>query len=216
VPAYPWCKDCKTLTGGWFRYGIGPHFPQITGGDIGIPLRQLVDDYIAGKVDIPIGALIVADGHAALFDGVIKIGSQMEFITYDANFDKDHPSGWRVSVLTGAATQGTAGQDDFGVIQLKFGGQQVGEHATRLQWQDSTSVKVYQFIGNPTLHIEDPWSLLQRSREAQCQQDMQIANQAKSTACSPGHQQDQCDAARAQFGQALLRCSTPVYLGSLP
>jgi hypothetical protein len=189
---------------------MGSQFPQIIGGDIGVPLRQLMDDYMSNKVNIPIAAVIVADGHAALFDGVVKVGPQMQMITYDANA----ASGWSVSVLTGAGTPGTDGPDDFGVVQLKFGGQQVGEHATRLQWNDTTSVKVYQFIGNATLHLIDPRVVLENARGTQCQQDMQIAIQARSAACS--QTSNQCDAAKVRVDQTASGCSTPVYEGPLP
>lgn len=211
VPTYPWCKDCKTVTDGWFRYGMGRLYPQILGGESGITLRQLADDYMAddhmpNKVNIPIGALIVADGHAALFEGVAKVGALMELITYDAN----KSTGWTVSVLTGERSPGTAGADDYGVIQLTFGDHQVGQHVTRLQWVDPTIVKVYKFIGNPTLHVEEPNAVLQKLREATCRADVDLAIQSRSTACSTGSPQSYCDAARIKADQATSRCATPL------
>jgi hypothetical protein len=208
VPSYQplLCSKCSA-TAGWFRYGMGPLYPQILGGDSGVSIRQLVDDYMAGKVAIPIGSLLVADGHVALFEGTAKVGGQTEFITYDANATK---KGWTVSVVTGAAHAGDASHSDLGVVQLSFGAHQVGEHVTHFDWQDDTVVKVFKFIGNSAIHEESYTEAIEKAKQVQCRQDVGTAMTARTTACSPGHPQSGCDAARMRVDQATFGCSVPL------
>ncbi len=125
----------------WFDQGMGPEFRQIWGGTTGGPLTQLAADEGNEKISIPIGAVIVTPGHAALFNGQVKVGTQWQIITYDAN----DAEGWTVSL------EGKASKDDPEDKMLSFPGHQVGDHVTRLQWGSKTSqvfVKVFQPIGN--------------------------------------------------------------------
>ncbi|MGH9761929.1 MAG: hypothetical protein ACREDR_10270, partial [Blastocatellia bacterium] len=80
----------NTMTQTWFQYGMGPEFRQILGGDSGETLAQWSADEGGGKISIPLGAVIVANGHAALFNGVVKVGGSWQIITFDAN----NSSGW--------------------------------------------------------------------------------------------------------------------------
>lgn len=130
-----WVPGIPT-TNYWFAHGMGPFFRLIYGGPDGLPLSQLVEDYMSNRIDLPIGALIVAEGHAAIFDGFIKVGSTYQLITFDAN----NSVGWTVSY------EGTPSLDDPDDKMLSFPGHQVGEHVTKLQWGSDHRVKVYQFI----------------------------------------------------------------------
>jgi len=131
-------QDGATMTKSWFVHGMGPEFIQLFGGDAGESLDQLAQDEGSGKIAIPIGAVIVADGHAALFDGVVMVDGQWQIITYDANDARS----WTVSL------SGTPSKTDPEDKMLSFPGHQVGTHVTRLQWGRDHSVKVFQPIGN--------------------------------------------------------------------
>jgi hypothetical protein len=137
-------KGDKSVTQSWFKHGMGQDFKQIYGGDAGQSLAQLASEEGAGKVTLPIGSIIVADGHAAVFTGVIMVNKSWQLVTYDAN--GDHQS-WTVSLA------GTPGKIADAAPAPKngpqtFPGHQVGEHVTRLQWGDQRPVKVFQPIGN--------------------------------------------------------------------
>lgn len=127
-----------TMTQTWFAHGMGPEFREIAGGDNGVDLGQLAADEGAGRISLPLGSVIVANGHAALFNGVIMVSGQWQLITYDAN----DAVGWTVSL------EGTPSKDDPQDKLLSFPGHQVGDHVTRLQWGLDHLVKVFQPIGN--------------------------------------------------------------------
>jgi hypothetical protein len=98
--------------------------------------------------DAAIGSVIVADGHAALFSGVVKVGSDWQLIIYDAN----DQVGWTVSL------DGTPSKDDPDDKMLSFPGHVVGQHVTREQWGTDHLVKVFQPIGyHPVINLDpDP------------------------------------------------------------
>jgi hypothetical protein len=134
LPQAPFASG-ETMTKSWFLHGMGPDFrPIITK----VRLSELAQKEDIGAVNIPIGSVIVTDGHAALFDGVVKVGGKWELITFDAN----DSVGWSVSL------SGTPSITDPNDKMLAFPGQQVGEHVTRLQWGSDRIVSVYQPIGN--------------------------------------------------------------------
>jgi len=135
-----------TVTERWFAHGLGGEYRQILGGDSGVELGQLADDEGSGKVNIPIGAVIVAEGHAALFDGVAKVQDGWELILYDAN-DQD---GYTLSL------GGVAVPHDDPNAMLTLPGHQVGEHLTWLQWRDDHLVKVFQPLGNHPSTVANP------------------------------------------------------------
>jgi hypothetical protein len=100
-----------------------------------VTLAQLAADEGAGKITIPIGAVIVSStdstaphGHAALFNGIVKVGGLWQIITCDAN-DSD---GWNISL------SGTPSTDDPNVLLLSLPGHQAGQHVARLQWVQIT------------------------------------------------------------------------------
>jgi hypothetical protein len=123
----------ETMTKSWFLHGMGPGFRPVVRN---VPLSQLAQAEGDGFVSIPIGSVIVTDGHAALFDGVVKVGNQWQLITYDAN----DSAGWTVSL------SGVPSPSDPGDQMLTFPGHQAGEHVTRLQWNSKDVVSVYQPI----------------------------------------------------------------------
>jgi hypothetical protein len=130
----------------WFNRGLGSDFRQIYGGANGLPLGQLVNDLNNDEVDIPLGSIIVQDGHAAFYAGQIKIQEKWEIITYDAN----DQSGWTVTG-NGAFFRSDSpvpSGNDPGVL-MRFPGKQVGEHVTRLQWSHEHLVKVFQPVADP-------------------------------------------------------------------
>jgi hypothetical protein len=128
------------ITRWWFANGLGPGFQQIVDSE---PLEQLAADEGSGKINLPIGAIILADGHVALFDGVIKVGTQWQLITYDAN----DSTGWTVSL------EGTPSSNDPTDKMISFPGHQVGEHVTRLQWGSTHPVKVFKLVAKvPEAH----------------------------------------------------------------
>ncbi len=130
-------KDGKTVTGTWFREGMGDDFEQVLGGVDGITLQELVEGVDAATLPIPIGAVLVADGHAALFNGVVKVNGHWQLILFDAN---SQPS-WSLT-FQGVPVKGDqTGRPD---IQIVFPGKQVGEHVTRLHWGLDKRVKVFQ------------------------------------------------------------------------
>lgn len=134
LPQVPFAGG-ETMTRSWFLHGMGPDFqPIITK----VRLSELAQKEDSGAVNIPIGSVIVTDGHAALFDGVIKVGGKWELITFDAN----DSVGWSVSL------SGTPSSTDPNDKMLAFPGQQVGEHVTRLQWGSDRIVSVYQPTGS--------------------------------------------------------------------
>lgn len=213
TPSYPWCTTC-TATGGWFRYGMGPAFREIHTGDNGITLRQLADEVWSNKIHLPIGAVIVANGvivdgkvtlhgHAALYDGVAQVKSRHEIITYDANAFH----GFIVSAFTGNYQQNDAANDqqDLGMINLVFGGHQVGEHVTWLQWNSKRRVKVYRFVGN--LRMPEPKITMHNAINAQCKQNVQLATAMKASACSKSKLNRQCKIATARLNQTIRECS---------
>ena len=136
-----------TLTGTWFSRGMGAEYRQILGGDAGMTLRQLAgeetdatkEQVFGPPLRIPIGAVIVADGHAALYAGNVKVGDTYQLIVYDSNAEK----GWTISL----DSQPTPSEWDPAAV-ISFPGHQVGEHVTRLQWGAARLVKVFQPIGN--------------------------------------------------------------------
>ena len=117
---------------------MGPEFLQIWGGTNGAPLGDLADQSGSNKINIPVGSVIVTDGHAALYTGNIKVDDQWELTTYDAN----DQTGWTVSVNE------TPSKSDQLDRMAAFPGHRVGEHVSRLQWGDDHLVKVFQPIGN--------------------------------------------------------------------
>lgn len=206
TPSYPFCSGC-TPTRAWFQYGLGPAFSQILGGADGIALRQLADGNIANTLSIPggtlpIGAVIIADGHVALYDGVEIAGTTPEIITYDAN----NTQGWTVSTITGSAKPDqSASGNDLGIIQLVFAGHQVGEHVTRLQWVDSTKVKVFKFIGNPL--SPEPHVSITHAVNLQCNKNVQLATALKAEACTSDQTAAACKNAIVRLAQVIQLCS---------
>ena len=122
------------MTESWFMHGMGPGFRPIV---TAVPLSQLAQDDGNEMIHIPIGSVIVTNGHAALYTGVIKVGNQWQLITYDANDAK----GWTVSL------SGMPSPTDPNDQMLSFPGHQVGTHVTRLQWNSDDVVSVYQPLG---------------------------------------------------------------------
>jgi hypothetical protein len=213
TPLYPLCKGC-TVTEGWFRYGMGRASTQIYGGDNGIPLRQLVADYTADKINIPPGALIVSNGHVALFVGVAKVGATQEIITYDANAS----AGWVVSAISGEATQGpTVANNNLGMADITFGAHTVSMHVTDLQWKTKKSdppvlVKVYRFIGNPAIPVQDPSATFSPPPQAittQCDQTDAMDLQAEKAACTTAPNSTGCKTATARVQQNIAGCPVP-------
>jgi hypothetical protein len=133
IPEIPNAKG-ETMTKSWFLHGMGPEYRLILKD---APLSQIAREEGSGSINIPIGSVIVTDGHAALFDGVVKVGSDWQLITYDAN----DSVGWTVSL------SGNPSTTDPSDKMLAFSGHQVGEHVTRLQWGSDHVVSVYQPIG---------------------------------------------------------------------
>jgi hypothetical protein len=133
VPVGPLGKG-ETVTGNWFAHGMGPEFRAIV---TNIPLSEDAKKYGDDLIKIPIGSVIVTNGHAALFDGVVRVRGKWELITYDANDRR----GWTVSL------SGNPSETDPTDRMLKFPGHQVGQHVTRLQWGSDRLVSVYQPIG---------------------------------------------------------------------
>lgn len=129
----------RTVTQTWLTQGMGPEFRQVFGGESGQPLSKLIAAEENRDFNIPIGAVIVADGHAAIFGGVIPVRGQSQLIIYDAN----EQEGWTVS-LAGKPSPGEPKSDTL----FFFPGKQVGEHVTREQWGLKHLVKVFQPIGN--------------------------------------------------------------------
>ena len=127
----------KTVTATWFSNGMGPDFAQILGGDDGIMLSEVAIEDGLNNIVIPIGSVIVADGHAALYAGGIMVNGNWEIITYDAS-DADN---WTVSVTEGTASP--SGQVDG----MEFRGHKAGEHVTRLQWGKTRRVKIFVPVG---------------------------------------------------------------------
>jgi len=125
----------ETMTESWFLHGMGPGFRAIL---TKVPLSEVAQKEGSGAINIPIGSVIVTDGHAALFDGVVKVGGKWELITFDAN----NSVGWSVSL------SGTPSTTDPNDKMLAFPGHQVGEHVTRLQWGSDRIVSVYQPSSN--------------------------------------------------------------------
>ena len=74
---------------------MGAEFKQVAGGNDGTPIGQLAADEASGTVTIPLGSVIVTDGHDALFEGVVKVVTTWQLITYDANAS----SGWTISLM---------------------------------------------------------------------------------------------------------------------
>lgn len=130
IPQAP-SANGETMTESWFLHGMGPEFRAIL---TKVPLSEVAQKEGSGAINIPIGSVIVTDGHAALFDGVVKVGGKWELITFDAN----DSVGWSVS-LSGAPSN-----TDPSDRMLAFPGHQVGEHVTRLQWGSDRIVSVYQ------------------------------------------------------------------------
>ena len=131
-----------TVTGTWFYDGMGPEFKQVLGGDKGIALKDLATGIDAGTVTLPpLGSVLVTDGHAAVFSGVITIQGHTQLVLFDAN----NSAGWSVT-LAGVPIPGDP-KDALASAQA-FPGHQVGEHVTRLQWGNEHAVKVFQPIGD--------------------------------------------------------------------
>jgi hypothetical protein len=128
----------RTMTETWFQGGMGPEYRQVWGGAGGGTLRQLANEVGEGTANLPIGSVIVTNGHAALYNGVVRVGSTWQLITYDSNDSQQ----WVVSL------DGTPSPDDPDDRLLTFPGHQVGDHVTRLQWGLDHVVKVFQPIGN--------------------------------------------------------------------
>jgi hypothetical protein len=61
-----------------------------------VPLSQPAEEESNGVTAIPLGSVIVTPGHAAPFDGVVKVGKTEQLIVYDANGDKH---GWYVALI---------------------------------------------------------------------------------------------------------------------
>ena len=129
----------ETVTESWFMHGMGPGFRPIV---VGVPLSQLAQDEGNNQIHIPIGSVIVTNGHAALYSGVVRVENQWQLVTYDANATKGL---WTISL------SGVPSATDPSDRMLSFPGHQVGEHVTRLQWNSSDAVSVYQPIGSPAL-----------------------------------------------------------------
>jgi hypothetical protein len=134
IPQAP-SANGETMTESWFLHGMGPEFRAIL---TKVPLSEVAQKEGSGAINIPIGSVIVTDGHAALFDGVVKVGGKWELITFDAN----DFVGWSVSL------SGVPSNIDPSDRMLAFPGHQVGEHVTRLQWGSNRIVSVYQPTGN--------------------------------------------------------------------
>lgn len=138
----PTTTDVKPTTY-WFENGMGPHYMQIYGGADGIDLGQLAADIGNRELNIPIGSVIVApglnggDGHAALYDGVAKVGSTWKIVLYDANDYR----GYNLSI------DGLPTADARQTVQA-FPGHQVGEHLSGLQWGSNHKIKVFRPIGS--------------------------------------------------------------------
>jgi hypothetical protein len=90
----------STVTSDWFVDGMGPEYKQIYGDKDGMTLGELTDKETAGKINIPIGSVLVTPGHAALFDGIVEVTGKMQLLLYDSN----DSTGWTISV-NGAATK---------------------------------------------------------------------------------------------------------------
>jgi hypothetical protein len=130
----------------WFNKGLGADFRQIYGGANGLSLGRLVDDLNNDKFEIPIGSIIVQDGHAAFYAGQIKIEGKWEIITYDAN----DQSGWAVKINGEFFKSDSPASTKIDPeVLMKFPGRQVGEHVTRLQWGHEHLVKVFQPVADP-------------------------------------------------------------------
>jgi hypothetical protein len=128
----------------WFAHGLGDNFTQLAGGSGGVTLARLIDAEINGSITLPPGAVIVADsdipgaeGHAALFEAVLKMNDQHRMIVFDAN---GYPKWYSLSLDTGQ----TAEPDDVLADELEFPGHCVGPHLVGFQWAMSHRVKVFQ------------------------------------------------------------------------
>jgi len=133
-------------TSAWFNKGLGSDFRQIYGGANGLRLGQLVDDLNNNIVDIPLGSIIVQDGHAAFYTGQIKIKDKWEIVTYDAN----DQSGWTVTANGEFfKSDNPIPSGSNSAMMIRFPGRQVGEHVTRLQWSHDHLVKVFQPVADP-------------------------------------------------------------------
>jgi hypothetical protein len=124
-----------TVTKSWFDHGLGPEFRQIWGGETGMSLTELAAKETSNRITIPIGSVIVAEGHAALFDGYVKYHQGRQMLLLDANNDVSHT----------ISLKGVPDVPNDKMIELP--GHQVGYHATRLQWKEDTRVKVFEPIG---------------------------------------------------------------------
>lgn len=127
-----------TRTKSWFDHGMGPSFRQIAGGPNGMTLSELTSQEAGNQITVPIGSVIVADGHAALYAGEIEVGKVMQLLLFDAN----DFHGFSISI------NGAWSDKDLADKVIQLPGKQVGYHATRLQWRSGTLVKVFQPIGN--------------------------------------------------------------------
>jgi hypothetical protein len=122
-----------TVTTGWFAVGMGPEFRRVDQSTSGLTLDELGSALEQPEFKIPLGSVLVAEGHAALFNGVVRVGNKTALSVYDAN-DSD---GFAV------ALSGEFVERADPAIGMAFEGHRVGEHVTRLQWGKNRRVKIF-------------------------------------------------------------------------
>jgi hypothetical protein len=140
-------KGDKTITETWFLHGMGPEYRLVVEK---VPLSKLIEDEVRDPTTIPLGAVIVTSGHAALFNGFVRVNNTWQLSVYDA-IDRE---GWYL------ALSGTASKTDPPDRMLAFRGYQVGEHVTRLNWNPNPPkgvpviVSVYEEIGKQSAALK--------------------------------------------------------------
>lgn len=123
-------------TVGWFADGMGPDFRQVLGGAEGVSLAELRDLLASPSVSLPVGSVVVAEGHAAFYAGFASVGGEREIIFYDANATK---ADYDLGVTSGRIEKtGPAGPKEMG-----FKGASVGYHLSRFYMQLFHKVKVF-------------------------------------------------------------------------
>ncbi len=126
----------------WFAHGLGNDFARIYSNEV--TLGDIIDDEIDRTINLLPGDIIIGDadtpggeGHAALFDSVIKINGHSYMIVFDA----EKPSvGWCISFTSGDPTKDTGSPCDG----FDFLGHSIGQHVAHFQWADYHEVKVFR------------------------------------------------------------------------